>query len=438
MNITKKRGSLFIDWKDLIRYINNPAIHEMIKMIQQLCDIFAYRPYIVGGFVRDFLLGKPNNDIDIVIEGNALNIGQALSKYYGVSFIAYPHFLTGTIKLNKECSIDFITARSEYYQSPGSLPIVKASDLFHDLGRRDFSINSMAIQMDKKDCGRMIDYFEGLQDLQHKRIRILHDLSFYDDPTRIFRAIKFENRYDFHIEVNTSRFMVDVINKGIMKRVSKERLKNEIFSLLTEEKAFDNMQKLTELELLQSLYPYIEFDTDRMKPIQYINKTAYDSLFCNHIEIDDVLVKLLILFSKCPVEYLDRLKKDLCLNKYYGDSFTRMLKYKENVFHLLNEVELSNYQLFQLFQDINREVLLALYYMAHHDTIRHKILHYIQNLRHVKLEINGRDLARFNIKPGKIYGYIMDQVLKAKLSSEIDGYEEELQYISKLLRSMND
>ncbi|WZL74923.1 hypothetical protein QBE52_09620 [Clostridiaceae bacterium 35-E11] len=434
MKIIKKKDALFINWKDLMKYINNPAVHEIINRIQNLCNTFEYQAYIVGGFVRDFLMDRPSKDIDIVIEGNALEIGQALSKHCDVPFIAYHDFLTGRIELSEELSIDLITARSEYYQSPGALPIVKPAHLVEDLQRRDFSINSIAVQIDKKNCGMVIDYFKGLQDLYNKTIRILHNLSFYDDPTRIFRAIKFEKRYDFYIEENTSKLMLDVIDKDIMSRVSKERIKNEIFWILDEEKAYENIKKLIHLKLLQFLYSYIVFDEENIKGLEDINKSTWNL----DMKIDDRLVKLLIVFSNCTREHLDHLKRDLCLNKYYSHSFTEMLKYKEDIFNTLKKPSISNYELFKLLQKINKEVLTALYYITHDDIVRHKIIYYIQNLCHTKLKINGNDLAKLCIKPGKIYKCIMDEVLKAKLDGQIQGHEEELRYALNLFDSMNN
>jgi tRNA nucleotidyltransferase (CCA-adding enzyme) len=191
--------------------------------------------YLVGGVVRDLLLGRPTKDLDLVVVGDACSLAATLARSEGASLREHRTFGTATIAFDDGFNVDFATARRETYARPAALPKTSPSDLVHDLARRDFSINSMALDLAPSRFGAIIDPFGGRADLRRGLIRVLHDRSFRDDPTRAFRAARFAVRMGFDIEHDTSRLIREAVGSGLFDRLSGTRVRREI-SLLFDER----------------------------------------------------------------------------------------------------------------------------------------------------------------------------------------------------------
>ncbi|MFA6321170.1 MAG: hypothetical protein WCY36_04855 [Candidatus Omnitrophota bacterium] len=211
-----------------------PNIMWLLRRIGKVAASRGYKAYIVGGLVRDIIRGVKNLDLDIVVEGDAIKLGEELAKELKVKLVVHRMFGTCTIALKNKLKIDFATARKERYEHPATLPVVQYSSLEDDLSRRDFTVNAMAASISEDDFGQLTDMFAGLQDLSDGIIRIMHDKSFIDDPTRIFRAVRFESRPGFSIEAKTLQLAKEAIRDGLLTKLSKYRIKNE-FSLILKE-----------------------------------------------------------------------------------------------------------------------------------------------------------------------------------------------------------
>ena len=211
----------------IMKHINKNTTH-LLKRIGARANSMGYKAFLVGGTVRDLILGVKNLDLDIVVEGAAIKLGEKLSEEFGGTLVAHKQFGTCTLTLKNKLKIDFATARRETYEKPAALPDVRPSSLKNDLARRDFTINAMAISINKDDFGRFIDPFGGRRDLARGVIKVLHKGSFIDDPTRIFRAARFESRPGFSIETKTLRLMKSAIKKGMLAKLSKYRIKKEL------------------------------------------------------------------------------------------------------------------------------------------------------------------------------------------------------------------
>jgi len=194
--------------------------------------------------VRDTFLGRPNPDLDIVIEGDAIKLGHILSKELGAGLVSHKRFGTCTLVTRDKLRIDLATARKEKYERPGVLPTVRFSSVKDDLVRRDFTINAMAISINKDDFGKLIDFFGGLKDLKAGRIKMIHDKSFMDDPTRIFRAIRFEQRFGFHIDKHTQRLIDRAIKCGMLERLETQRVRKEVLNILREDDPMKSLERL--------------------------------------------------------------------------------------------------------------------------------------------------------------------------------------------------
>jgi tRNA nucleotidyltransferase (CCA-adding enzyme) len=208
-------------------------ISDVIKIARDTADAEGLRVYIVGGVVRDLLLGVTNYDLDFVVEGRGIEFAEILNRALRGDLKIHRAFKTATIR-SRDLRIDIVTARSESYKRPASYPDVVPGTIKEDLYRRDFTINAMAVSVNKKDFGRLVDFYGGPEDLKKGLIRIMHDKSFMDDPTRIFRAVRFSVRFNFKIEPHTKDLIKKAILLGLLGEVNRGRIKKEIELFLKE------------------------------------------------------------------------------------------------------------------------------------------------------------------------------------------------------------
>ncbi len=206
---------------------------DVIKIVGKIADELRIKAYVVGGPVRDKLLGIPNYDMDFVIEGDGIKFAEVLNKKLKGKLTTYKAFGTAIIEC-KGKRVDIVTARKEYYKYPAAYPTVKQGTIKDDLFRRDFTINAMAIVVNKIDFGKLVDFYGGQKDLNKKVIRALHDKSFMDDPTRIFRAVRFSVRFGFKIETHTKKLMKEAVLSGFLGEVNVGRIRKEIELFLKE------------------------------------------------------------------------------------------------------------------------------------------------------------------------------------------------------------
>lgn len=256
-----------------------PSAHlSLLKAIVEQAHLLHQAAYVVGGFARDLLMDRPSLDFDVVVEGDAIALGDALLQNYGGRTVAHSRFGTAkwwiaevrpeiAARLSTDgpvdpqalpASIDLISARTEFYEYPTALPTVERSSIKLDLHRRDFSINTMAIRLDGRHYGDLYDFWGGLNDLKRGLVRVLHSLSFVDDPTRMLRAVRFEQRFGFKIEERTLQLMDEA--RELIRQVSRQRLRHELDLILAEEKALSCLARLEELGLLKIIHPDLPWD----------------------------------------------------------------------------------------------------------------------------------------------------------------------------------
>lgn len=225
---------------------NLPYISE----VRALASERKEESYLVGGPVRDILLGEPVADMDLCVEGDGIAFGKSLAQVLGGRFNSYKKFLTGKVRLPRGQSIDIATARKERYAFPGAMPDVSPAPIGEDLFRRDFTINAMAISLED---GSLVDPHEGEKDLTNKILRILHPKSFEDDPTRALRGIRFQIRFGFSFEMETEKLLLYCLKEKWFLRVSKPRLRDEFWAILKEEKWQEILQALNQNGVLKAL-----------------------------------------------------------------------------------------------------------------------------------------------------------------------------------------
>lgn len=254
-----------------------PAHLALIRAVAGEADAQHLPAYIVGGFVRDLLLDRPGLDFDIVVEGDAIALAKALARKHGGRVTSHSRF--GTAKWNLEHSafstphfaLDLISSRQEFYEHPTALPTVERGSIKLDLHRRDFTINTLALRLDGRHFGELHDYYGGLTDLQKRRIRVLHSLSFIDDPTRMLRAVRYEQRYGFHIEPRTLQLMDEA--KPLLARLSEERLRHELDLIVEEPRAPAMLARLAELNLMTSISEVLPWSVELRERLDSARKT---------------------------------------------------------------------------------------------------------------------------------------------------------------------
>lgn len=225
-----------------------PSIINILEQAGTLAADKRFNLYLVGGMVRDLLLNyPPEYDYDLVVTGDAGHFATLLQTQVGGRLSLYPRYLTATIKLNADIKLDLVTARRESYSQPAALPCVEASDLKDDLYRRDFTINALACSLLPTECGLLYDYYYGYEDLQKKLIRAFHPNSFIDDPLRIIRAIRFEQRYTFTIESQTLSCLIEAVRAETLALVGAQRLAREVNNIYLEPQPTRVLDRLQDL-----------------------------------------------------------------------------------------------------------------------------------------------------------------------------------------------
>ena len=228
---------------------------EILALLRQIGGRTRLPICIVGGFVRDLLLGRENLDLDIVVEGDAITFALELGEMWGWEVQTHQQFGTATLVQPSGARIDFATARIETYDRHGALPLVSPGTIEDDLSRRDFSINALAIRLNAEGFGVLIDRFDGVKDLRSGRVRTLHSESFLDDPTRVFRAVRYEGRYGFQIEAKDQERILEALHLGAFDLISGERIRNEINHILAEDVVPRIVRRLLEFDVFRAIHP---------------------------------------------------------------------------------------------------------------------------------------------------------------------------------------
>lgn len=388
--------------------------------------------YLVGGSVRDLLLDVPNHDIDIVVEPSALEFAEQLGKIFGGSVQAHPQFRTATITRPDGVSIDLVTARSEFYVSPAAMPDVEQSNLKQDLYRRDFTINTMAIALHGAQYGQFYDFFGGRADLEEGIIRVLFNLSFVEDPTRILRAIRFEQRYGFSIEPETMRFLQNALEHGLLDKVSPERIRSEIVHILTEPKAAYIILRMHELSVWPAILPGLELN-DAL--IRFLHEAAdyihWFGKLQTDTDIEQWLVYLLLLSTGVREELLQQWCTKLALTKREREMLLSFAACSTSLSTNLVEAT-DNQGVFQLLSGEPAECQVAVAVLLG-EAVTKQLADYWQHMVGLQIEVDGHDILGLGLKPGPEVGKVLRQIHMARLNGQVATKEQELALARQLL-----
>ncbi|GAB6151122.1 CCA tRNA nucleotidyltransferase [Clostridium novyi] len=367
---------------------------EAINLIKETCAKFNANAYIVGGAIRDSILNVKPKDIDICIESNPINIISKLN--FVKEYKYYEKFQTSTIVFENEVEIDLIRCRKEKYEFNGALPKVIPSNIMDDLFRRDFTCNAIAYNLVNDT---IIDPFNGRDDINKGILRKIHENSYMEDPTRIFRAIKYANRYDFKIHDKDE--IKESLLKKSMNNISNDRIIREIVSLCKEEKWIHNIFSCNELNILN------------------IEKSMFleDKFLFNYKDYNDRILNVFLsskgnrgIFIKNSVLCKD-IKKAF---ENYNNGIT-------NKNYLLNEKD--NFSIYNKLKNFSTYDIKIL---AHFKENKYKLLNYIHNLKNMKLDVNGKYLSQLSLNNKTKYKDILNYLYMIKLNT---GIRDDVKYL---------
>ncbi|MBU2504157.1 MAG: hypothetical protein KKB89_00005, partial [Candidatus Omnitrophica bacterium] len=406
--------------------------------------------YLVGGVVRDLIKGKINFDLDIVVESDAIIFAREYANYLGGEFKKHHAFGTATVYLG-EHKVDFATARRETYPRWGALPVVVPAALEDDLARRDFTINAMAVSLNKGDYGRCLDLYNGLSDLSKGLIRVLHKDSFLEDPTRILRAIRFEQRFSFKIEKNTFKLMREALGREALKFIHPHRLRNELVLILKEPKPriyIGRIEKLINFSILDKTPPSkvlggsipvdksIKLDREDFKLFLRIEKTVsfYQEKFKKLKEIEEWFVYLAAILVKLSEPEILQFVESFGLRKEHR---VKMLSIKKNLSKIkrLNR-ELRPHAIYHFFQLLSFEAIVFFYAYYPEKKIRENIEYFLDKLVNVTLFVKGEDLKKLGMKPVNLYSKLLRRLLYVKLDDKLKTKQEEIRQAKVIFRKL--
>jgi len=422
----RKRGILKIMEERL------PAeVMGLLKNIGTKAEEIGLQAYAVGGFVRDLLLRNENMDIDVVVEGDGIGLARVLVREEKGDLRIHKKFGTATLNLPSGYRLDLATARLEYYDHPAALPRVEHSSLKLDLYRRDFTVNALAIHLNPLHFGELIDFFGGQKDLKERVIRVLHNLSFVEDPTRVFRALRFEQRIGFQIARQTHMLMENAVRMQLFGRLSGRRLFRELVLCLSEEKPWAVLKRLGDYGLLKFFHPSLKADRAMEGRFQRLGGVvSWHRLLFTEDKFEPWMVAFLELVEVLSEKEVEALLARFSLPEKFRTNFMRRRKMAMQVVNRLSAVASpGRSDLFFLLNPLPADFLLYAMAKADLETVKKNISLYFTKLKRIKVSLTGQDLKRLGFIPGPIYTEVLQAVLRAKLEGKLANRQEEIDFV---------
>ncbi|GAB4503383.1 MAG: CBS domain-containing protein [Anaerolineales bacterium] len=415
-----------------------PERLNLIRLVAAQAAEQRMAAYIVGGFVRDLLLERPSLDFDIVVEGDAIALSKALAKQHGGRVTCHTRFGTAkwflrdsTLWTDASSSaspilpefLDLITARSEFYEHPTALPTVERGSIKLDLHRRDFTINTLALRLDGHHYGELHDYWGGLADLERGLVRVLHSLSFIDDPTRMLRAVRYEQRYGLTIEARTRHLIIEA--RSLLERLSAERVRHELDLILDEEKAPAMLTRLAELDLLTAIHPALP--TSGFERLALVNDP--DSIPTLGLLPPKRTLRWLLWLAPVSPAHIRALSRRLRLSA----SLTKLLLAAAALHTDLPDLAGARPSAWVArLEDVPEFAVYAVSLCAEGEA-RLALQNYLTTWQHLKPHTTGHDLKRLGLLPGPQYQLILRRLRDAWLDGEISTSEQETDLLKQIL-----
>ena len=373
--------------------------------------------YLVGGAVRDIILGKIPKDLDFVVDKKAENISSEIALELNGDVLSNSEF--GTSKLSVKKSIyDIANARSETYAHPGALPKVTRNSIDKDLWRRDFSINSVAIQLTQDEDWQILDPTDGLTDISHGTIRVLHNKSFVDDPTRIFRAVKYSIRFGFSIDEKTEKLIGNCIKSNYINKISGNRILSEVSQILEEDHFKASIQLLSSLGILSSIHPKLNIGDALLDKLNQLNNDTKK----------DKSTLLTLLFSDINPEDIEEICQRLDVNPKKVQILHDIQTIKQNT-KSLSKTKIINSELMMLLDKLDIEAISSIQLISKNESLRNNLSNFLDNLRFIKPKIAAKEIISLGIAPGPQIGNLLADIRFAVADGILKTATEEKQFV---------
>ncbi|MDO8567792.1 MAG: CCA tRNA nucleotidyltransferase [Dehalococcoidales bacterium] len=396
-----------------------PEVVSFLRKVGEAAETRGQGLYLVGGVVRDLLLGRSNLDLDLVVEGDAIALARELANEGKI--ITHTRFGTAKIGWNG-WSVDLATARSETYARPGALPIVKPGSIESDLFRRDFTINAMAVKLDPGIFGGLIDLYRGRDDLEHRLIRVLHNKSFTDDATRIWRGIRYEQRLDFKIEPDTLKLLERDV--PMLDTVSGDRIRHELELVFKEELPERALRSAGELGVLSRLHPSLRADswlTERFKQARENKPKQLGELYL-------ALLAYRVTANECE-QVISYLRLPKAAAQTLRDTINLKMKLKAL------ESNPSPGSIYATLHSYSSMAIEANLLAADSAPVRENLRLYLDKLRYVKPALTGSDLQKMGLAPGPRMKEVLERLREARLEGKATSRGEEEALVREWLRA---
>lgn len=447
--------SLETDARALLERNLPPPLWALVTAISETADEAGMAVYLVGGIVRDLMLGKPSVDLDIVVEGDAIALVERLRERYGGDVHTHERFGTAKWALSPEVwaalsdlsdelridirqpdlalvpqLVDFATARKEFYKRPTVLPDVERGSIKLDLHRRDFTINTLAIRLDGAHLGQLLDFYGGRRDLERGLIRVLHSLSFVDDPTRILRAIRLEQRLGFVIEAGTADLIAGAL--PLLARVSGDRIRHEIEQALDESDPVAAMARLEALDVLQSIQPGLHFDDRAAARFGRVEELASDPVWQRMLRGG---LRTYYYFALWLASYSPAMQEAVANRLHARKTTTEDIVAAQTVRRQLEALpsDARPSAIARLLRPYSERTWLTVRLLDLSPHINAWLDRHMAEWRYVAPTTSGHDLRAAGLKPGPAYARILDALLDGILDGDLQGDGAEQARLSDLL-----
>lgn len=425
----KAGGQLYLDLTRQLRTALSPASHQLLRSVTKEAERRGLPLYIVGGFVRDMLLGLPSLDLDLVAEGDAISFGHSLVRKLGGRLLPHKAFGTAVWTLPRKAGlpefIDLISARRETYANPGALPDVQFAAIYDDQYRRDFSINTLALRLDGPNAGQVLDAWHGVQDLRRGRLRVLHSESFSDDPTRILRLLRFAGRLGFKIEPATLAQMKASV--PLLQLISGERIAKELELVLLETRSATVLNLLRRYGVLRAIQPGLHFNAAVQAALKRsVAPPKFWALDANLAELAFVLW-----LSQLTAAGVRGTVERLRLPSALADAARAAQRLR------VQAAQLGRLQPSALVARLDAEPLLAVYalsLLARGTRLGSRLMRYARQWRGLKPFFDGNDLRKRGLAPGPAYS----RILAALRAAQVDGRIKTKAQAGRLLAELLD
>jgi tRNA nucleotidyltransferase (CCA-adding enzyme) len=416
---------------------------RFLRRLGRLADAEGIRLYLVGGVVRDLLLKRNVWDLDVTVEGDGVSFARLVAKRFGAGLALFERFATARLVFPDGLKVDIASTRRESYADPAALPDVVTAALEEDLFRRDFTVNAMALELNIARWGLLHDPYGGRRDLKGKRLRVLHRRSFVDDPTRIFRAIRFAERFGFRFEANTGRLLADAAATDLVARLSGPRLANEIFALMKERRPQEAIRRLRRLRLLRFVHPRLALGKRNERLMAVLPKAMrWWERRCPKAPLDRAMLRVMTLLAYAAPATICGAIQRLQLSAAQARTLECAGEQSSNAAALLSsQAAVPPSVVYRKLVALPNEALVLVLAKslisprrAGSARFSRRLNRFVTRDRHVTARINGDGLKQLGLRPGPHFKTILDQLLDERLDGRISAAAQERERACALVK----